>query len=187
MLADGPSGRADPAFEAHLAPIGMWAEAVWSGWLPRSALASIVKTTRRQLASCRSTWGVVRGPGAAFVASAQRLGWEVCSATEVTTDSGQNIDLCRDSPAFVREEVVMSVKRWRSRRIEGRMPFLKQKEGGYGIHIMPIHKLLNGPSSEDWGPTRGPQVHLHKSATASVPAEDGEVCGAWQLYAVREA
>jgi hypothetical protein len=45
----------------------------------------------------------------------------------------------------------MSVKRWRSRKIEQRMPFLKQKDGGYGLHIMPLHKLLDERSSHDWG------------------------------------
>ena len=42
MLGDGSkSGRADPAFAAHEEPIQMWAEAVWSVWLPRAALESL--------------------------------------------------------------------------------------------------------------------------------------------------
>ena len=105
MLADGPGGKADPAFEAHLAPIGMWAEAVWSQWLPQAALSSIVRAARRDLAARRSPWAAVHGLGGAFVATAQRLGWKVQTATAAITDSGQLIDFVNASPAFVKDEV----------------------------------------------------------------------------------
>ena len=38
MIADGPSGKADPAYEAHLQPIGMWAKAIWEEWFTGSML-----------------------------------------------------------------------------------------------------------------------------------------------------
>ena len=43
-LADGKAkGRADPAFDAHIDPIGQWAQAVWHEWLPRKALVRACK------------------------------------------------------------------------------------------------------------------------------------------------
>ena len=34
LLVDGPSGRVDPAFEAHLTPIVEWSRAIWNAWIP---------------------------------------------------------------------------------------------------------------------------------------------------------
>ena len=43
VLADAKAkGRADPAFEAHVAPMGQWAQAVWHCWLPLKALNRLV-------------------------------------------------------------------------------------------------------------------------------------------------
>ena len=43
MVADGGKwGRADPAFEAHIAPIGQWAQAVWHAWLPLPSLNKLL-------------------------------------------------------------------------------------------------------------------------------------------------
>ena len=45
-LADGVGkANVDPAFPAHLQPIGSWAAAVWSSWLPHSTLATLMKQT----------------------------------------------------------------------------------------------------------------------------------------------
>jgi hypothetical protein len=42
LLADGSAkGRVDPAFDAHAAPIGHWAQAVWNQWLPTRCLLQI--------------------------------------------------------------------------------------------------------------------------------------------------
>ena len=43
------------------------------------------------LAYGRNAWGRVRGPGAAFVASAQRLGWTISDASSVVDDRGNHI------------------------------------------------------------------------------------------------
>jgi len=186
LVADGTaSGKADPAFEAHSAPIGTWAEAVWSQWLPAAAFRSIVNTAINKLADRPSPWAVVSGPGAAMVASARRLGWLVKSATAVTNDLGQDIDFVLDSPAFVKDAVNQAVRRWRARRTEEAMPFLRQGRGGFGLHIMPIYHLLNRKSSSSWtykhkGALRSafigrqwPQVRLKQAGLA--------VCGACQL------
>ena len=82
MIADGgPRGRADPAFDAHLLPIGEWAEAVWHSRMPNAALERIAKDAIQRLASATSKWLHVKGVGAAMVASAQRIGWTVISST----------------------------------------------------------------------------------------------------------
>jgi len=74
-IIDGsPNGKADPAFAAHCDPIASWAEAVWCSWLPCSILDTLVSRALNVLAACASPWRRVRGPGAAFVASAKRLG-----------------------------------------------------------------------------------------------------------------
>ena len=99
ILADaGPSGRADPAYEAHLQPIGMWAEAIWHRWLPLIALHCLVETKLAVLVAVKSLWHHVRGPGAAMIASAWRLNWVVESSTCLVTDEGRQLDLLLDPP-----------------------------------------------------------------------------------------
>ena len=89
-LADGTNrGRVDPAFAAHDAPIGMWAEAVWSQWLPHAAFRRLVQSALALVNDQGNiAWASVHGPAAAFVASSLRLGWQVVNAyTGVTEDS----------------------------------------------------------------------------------------------------
>ena len=75
ILADGSRrGRADPAFAAHQDPIGMWAEAVWSGWLSRHALTTLTSFAIQRILGKQSAWSHATGPATSFVASARRLG-----------------------------------------------------------------------------------------------------------------
>ena len=153
ILADGgPHGKADPAFAAHEDPIGMWAEAVWCMWLPRSALTKLAAHAIRSLVSLSSPWASVVGPAGAFVASAQRLGWTIENALTVRTDCGTTLDLCRDSPAHVRSEVKAAVWRWRWRKVEEKIPALHSGQGGHGAHLHPIFRLLQSRPSVNWGP-----------------------------------
>ena len=143
-IMDGSEhSHADPAFAAHSDPIGAWAEAVWCSWLPLRVLSLLVQRAIELLASASNVWNCVRGPGAAFVASAQRLGWTVKDATSMIDDRGNHISLFRDSPAQVRVLVHRSVRRWRWRRIEDKCPSLCQSDGGYGAHVKPLFKLIN--------------------------------------------
>ena len=152
VMADGSlKGRADPAFAAHEAPIGLWAEAVWERWLPRSATQKLVQQAQRTLANRTSPWAVVRGPAAAFVASAERLCWKVIDHVTVDTDRGHRLDLTRDSPAMVRCCIRDSVWRWRWRRLEANHPHLKQDEGGHGILVRPLFRLLSSSNQPEWG------------------------------------
>lgn len=91
-IIDGSaSGKADPAFAAHCDPISAWAEAVWCSRLPLLVLARLVACAVQCLRKAKNVWARVRGPCAAFVASAQRLGWKVASATHVIDDKLNDI------------------------------------------------------------------------------------------------
>jgi hypothetical protein len=60
-IADGfRRGRADPAYEAHMAPIGQWAMAVWERWLTPSALHKLVAVSRLKLTTAKP-WCCIRG------------------------------------------------------------------------------------------------------------------------------
>ena len=182
IMADGSlRGRADPAFAAHEEPISMWAEAVWCQWLPRLALLKIAQLAVEKLAGAASPWGRVKGPAAAFVASAQRIGWTISSALEATTDKGVALDFTRDSPAYIQTEVRKSVWRWRWRRLEERIPSLRAGDGGWGAHIQPIFRLLNMRPRDGWGPReqgalrsavcnrQWPQSRLHQAGKVASP------------------
>ena len=167
MLADGgPRGRADPAFAAHTEPIGHWAMAVWEAWMPRRGLTRLASAAARRLSESRRPWSVVYGPAAAFVASAQRLGWVVHDACEVSMDNGQPLHFGLDSPCFVKRLVDESVRRWRWRRVEARLESLAAGGSGAGAIMQPIFRLLDPRRSgqEDWG---APQRSALRSALAN--------------------
>jgi hypothetical protein len=152
ILADGSTkGRADPAFAAHEAPIVKWAEAVWESWLPKPALGKLVTTALGKLEGRPSPWSLAKGPAAAFVATAWRLGWKVHAFNSVQTDLEQDLDFSRDPPAMVQRLVRQSVWRWRWRRVETQLPCLVQGLGGHGAFVQPLFKLFNCSDRADWG------------------------------------
>ena len=123
LVADDLSnGAADPAFEAHVGAVYMWALAVWERWAPIGMLHRLVTATLNRSSAAGHIWSVVYGPTAALVATAWRLQWEVQSATHLTADDGTSIDLVVDSPEYVKGVLRRSVKRWRWRRIEKKFP-----------------------------------------------------------------
>ena len=76
VMADAPaSGRADPAFDAHKVPIATWAMAVWEAWLPANVLEQLTKAAITTLSLAKNVWSKVKGPAAAMVATATRIGW----------------------------------------------------------------------------------------------------------------
>ena len=141
MMDGRAHGRVDPAYSAHTDPIGHWAESVWDQWMPSSVLDLLFRGAHANIQKAKRTWAAVHGPAASCRASLGRLQWTACSAFEWNTDRGMKIDLRRDSPAFVRDLVVESVRRWRWRRMESRHPSLAQGGGGYGAHFLPFAKL----------------------------------------------
>ena len=155
ILADG--GRrsiADPAFPAHLQPIGEWATAVWENWLPVSALHRMVFDAKKRLAKARSVWSVCYGPAAAVVATCARLNWNVLDATAIKTDDGKVLHLNLDPPVVVMQEVKKAVRRWRWRSIERTLSDLGANGSGRGAPMEPIWKLLmSNRNDKDWNPS----------------------------------
>ena len=107
MLADeGAKGRADPAYDAHLLPIGEWSQARWENWATEKAMNRMVADAKDRLRVARNKWAVVYGPGAAYIMSCTRLRWTVIDAAHVVTDDGVLLDLNRDPPAVVKNQCV---------------------------------------------------------------------------------
>ena len=155
LIADGSKhGKADPAFAAHEIPITRWAEAVWESWLPRAALALLLKLANRALQSRSSPWQMARGPACAFVATVRRLGWTVENYFTLVTDEGYLLDLTRDSPAMVQRITNRAVWRWRWRKIERKHPILVQ--GGWGVRSIHVPAIQAAQRKRHWrmGPSR---------------------------------
>ena len=164
MLADDRSrGAADPAFEAHVGVLFEWSLAFWEAWAPPALFVSLINDAIKRLARVKSIWNVVYGPAAAVVATASRLGWVIHSASSWTTDDGQQLDLTIDSPAFVQDLAVRSVRRWRWRRIEHHFPALYSEGQGSGADWRAVQKALRLKSTEHWS---FPQKGALKSAIA---------------------
>ena len=64
---------ADPAFDAHLMPIGDWATAVWESCMPERAMERLAAKAKQKLRKAKNAWGKVEGPAAAMVASWQKV------------------------------------------------------------------------------------------------------------------
>ena len=164
MLADDKSrGAADPAFEAHVGVLFEWALAVWEAWAPLALLVNLIASAKSRFEGVKSVWSIVYGPSAAVVATARRLGWSVIDATHWITDVGEELNLSVDSPAFVQDLAVKSVRRWRWRRIEQHFPALHSNGEGRGADWRTIQRALRVKDSDSWGPA---QKGALKSAVA---------------------
>ena len=75
MLVDGSeSGKVDPAFDAHMMPIGEWSLACWESWMTVSAMNVMIESAKIMVKTARNQWANVCGPGAAMVMTCMRLG-----------------------------------------------------------------------------------------------------------------
>ena len=113
MFDGGPKGRADPAYDAHMLPIGEWALALWEGWTTEAAMNRLIADAKERLGRARSKWAVVYGPAAAFVQTCSRLQWTVIDAATLVTDDGVFLNLRLDPPAVVLSHCFRAVQRWR--------------------------------------------------------------------------
>ena len=172
LAEQGAKAKVEPAFPAHCGPIVAWATAVWESWLPLPTLRALFRLGSRLQDTCTSPWSRVKGPGSAVVATAQRLGWRVVGPTTIHTHQGHELDLQRDSPAYVKEAVVQGVERWRWLQVEARLPTLahdlaleaagvpaaqrtqvqQQRAPGGGAFTQPLNRLLRqgAKAPRDW-------------------------------------
>ena len=112
---NGEDGRLDPAFLAHTLPIATYANAWWEEWVTKGELTDAFTTAAdifHSLPYDACAWRYVKGPVAAAIVSAARLGWTFLSATAVRTDTGQIWDLEADSPADVKRDIERAVVAW---------------------------------------------------------------------------
>ena len=114
---DSSKAQADPAFAAHVEVIGAFAEAVWRGLMDLGTLQFLVAHAKERLCRAKRQWSVVRGPVAAFVATANRIGWKVMGATQVIDENGVSVSFIDDSPDAIRLRVKAAVERWRMENV----------------------------------------------------------------------
>ena len=121
MARDGQKDTLDPAFAAHAMPICSLAEAWWCKWRQeeklRDAHDAVMKRLYKPLKGNSSVWARAKGPTAAAILSASRIGWVFESADRVITDDGRKLELGVDSPADIKCAVEDSVKRWRTANV----------------------------------------------------------------------
>ena len=139
IFADGgPKGKADPAFDAHMMPIGEWALACWENWATEVAMEAIIKVALAMVAKGKNRWATVYGPGAALVMTCIRIEWQVVSARHLVTHEGEMLDLKLDPPAVVLLKVADAVRRWRWKKIENICPQLAVNGSGRGAVMEPL-------------------------------------------------
>ena len=108
-------------------------------------------------------WNMVTGPVSATLATCERLGWEMPSATVMLTHEGKTIDLEVDPPPVVEAEVVRAVQQWRWKRVERAFPQLGRGCGRQSRGEMrPIWQVLSSKTKA------GRWDHGHKAAYKSV-------------------
>ena len=151
MLADETrDGRADPAFQAHIGVIGMWALAIWEKWHSRLLVWKSFQYCVRLLNNKGAKWALAKGPVAAMILTAKRLGWKTPSPYRMVTDTGNVVDFRKLSPRYVKQMVHESVVRWRRRRIEKAMPALKSNFGAIGANWRVARHLLKDKKTAGW-------------------------------------
>ena len=114
---DAADGTDDPAFQAHLLPLHALSMAWWEQWRTQGDLSRAHRAACDHLTAASShkghIWTQVRGPTAAAILTAERLGWSFKDARNIIADCGRTIDLARDPPAYVKRLVIAAVRRWR--------------------------------------------------------------------------
>ena len=156
FAVDGFSGTIDPAFMAHVNPIMFWAMATWEAWFSPQTLAKTFTEAAGRLAAAKgSRWSCTIGPTTALIATAERLGWYMPSATEIVDDLGNAWNFAMDFPAAIAKACKAAVRRWRSLRVasavQGLLPATSDVPAGnvpssevVVDFILPIQPLLKG-------------------------------------------
>ena len=147
-LADAQGIAADPAFSAHELPAIALARALWDGWISaEEVIDGLQWALRRIFTHTSAAWGRVAGPFAAVLATLDRIGWTYDAAAVWFSDTGEDVDLERDSPKAVQLAVRSSVRRWRDRRLANSYPGLDP--GHAGLVSYGVRTALRGPPKPD--------------------------------------
>ena len=124
-VADGASGTLDPAFDANVLPLQMWALAHWQSWVPVQKLEAAMQQALADHPPDQPTaWRRVAGPVSALVAAIRRLGWAIGNHRQFRTDVGEQLDLLLDPPCVVAQAARRAVRRWRVAGLGRAMPAL---------------------------------------------------------------
>ena len=182
IVMDGlRTGKADPAFAAHMDVALHWAQAIWNHWLPVQALQLSVDHARERISSTSRPWAVVAGPAAALICTLERVGWSVISATELESDDGRVFHLAVDHPVVIKRAVEAAVRRWRWRNLAEKHPSLHK----VGCSFAPILKLLSSKQNDDERtppPTGYAAVRRRKPPVPSSQMPPGGMGPAPQVY-----
>jgi hypothetical protein len=81
-----------------------------------------IEHARGKFAKVKNRWAACYGPGAAYLQTCRRLGWQVIDAAKVRTDQGELLDLRLDPTAVVVQQCHLAVQRWRWKRVEKSFP-----------------------------------------------------------------
>ena len=91
---------------------------MWEAWFSIDALQLALAQSKTKIASAKgSVWSVVAGPATALIATAERIGWKILSATMAKYDLQHQWNFAADSPAAIGNAVSQSVRRWRLNKI----------------------------------------------------------------------
>ena len=133
-VVDGAQGTLDPAFDAHVLPLYMWAMAHWESWLmPLQLEEAMQEAQKRVMHEGVVAWSRVAGPAAALIASASRIGWTVISGRLIRCDDGVVLDFALDPPIVITQAVRRAVRRWRLSNIAKLLPHLVPQEAD--LHV----------------------------------------------------
>ena len=110
-IQDCKGTTTNPAFSAHESPLHMYATAWWEDWIPRDVLTNAHDAAATALTSSKFAWNAAKGPFAATILSARRLGWTFKDAETISTDLGEDLDVTRDSQDFIKCQVREAVRR----------------------------------------------------------------------------
>ena len=111
------NGCTDPAYEAHVQPIIACAKAIWEGLFPLRQMLQLAAAAKVKLTRATSPWKAVRGPAAAFIATAARWAWHVHDATTITTHDGEYLNFRIDPAEVTKRHVMRAVRARRWRRV----------------------------------------------------------------------
>ena len=108
----------DPTLAVHEMSISQYARAGYEMWLPKDVLQTTFDLTSKELDMAKNRWGAVKGPIAAAILSARRLGWKFEAANCLTTDTCTQLDLTLNSPAYISQMKTEAVQRSVAKEME---------------------------------------------------------------------